>query len=66
MSDKSRKPDLTVHDVAAELSVTREHVIMLINTGQLKGYRVSTAARSKFRVTPEALDEFKRLCSATS
>ena len=66
MSETNRKPDLTVMDVAAELSVTREHVLGLLKTRQLVGYRISKKPGAGWRVTPESMDAFKRACEGTT
>ena len=54
--------DLTVSDVAAELRISRDHVVDLIESGELHGYDASApgARRRSLRVPREALDAFKR------
>ena len=54
-------PDLTISDVATELRTRREHVVGLLKSGALQGYDVTPpgAKRKAYRVTREALDDFK-------
>jgi excisionase family DNA binding protein len=49
-------PDLKVEDIASELQVNPETVKRLLQTGKLEGYKIG----SRWRVTREALDAFKR------
>lgn len=55
------KPDLTISDVASELRIRRESAVTLILSGALQGYDVTPpgAKRKTFRVTRQALDDFK-------
>lgn len=59
-------PDLTVSDVANELRIRRETVVDFITSGELEACDVSppSAKRKAYRVTREALDEFKANRSA--
>lgn len=58
--------DLTPTDVAAELRTRREHVVALIRSGALAAYDCTPpkAKRKSYRITRQALDEFKRARSA--
>lgn len=50
--------DLTTGDVAAELRTTPETVRRMIQSGVLDAYRLN-ADEGPFRVTPEALDQYR-------
>ena len=53
--------DLTISDVATELRIRRERVVSLIISGALAGYDVTApgARRKSYRITRQALDDFK-------
>ncbi len=58
-------PDLArckrTRDVAADLAVTPDKVLDWIRSGQLQAVNVATTPngkRPRYRITPEALDEF--------
>ncbi len=63
-----RRPqsDLNISDAALELRIRRSAVVRLVTSGMLVGYVVSPpgAKRPAYRITREALDEFKRQYSA--
>jgi excisionase family DNA binding protein len=48
-------PDLTVRDVAAELSVNPETVKRMLQSGRLSGYKVG----SRWRMTQGAVAQYK-------
>ena len=54
-------PDLTISDVAGEIRTRRERVVKLIKSGALRGYDVTPpgAKRKSYRITRQALDDFK-------
>jgi len=54
-------PDLTISDVAAELRIRREHAVAFVKSGALAGYDCSPpgSKRRSYRITREALDDFK-------
>ncbi|MFY9241317.1 MAG: helix-turn-helix domain-containing protein [Roseovarius sp.] len=58
--------DLTISDVAAELRIRREHVATLIRSGALAAYDATppNAKRKSYRITRQALDQFKAERSA--
>ncbi len=60
--------DLTISDVAAELRIRREAVVSLLTNGILTGYDVTPpgARRKSYRITRQALDDFKAGRSAKS
>ena len=62
----SEPPDLTISAVAAELRIRREHVVAMLKSGLLEGYDVTPpgARRKCYRITRQALDQFKRERSA--
>ncbi len=62
----SEPPDLTISDVASELRIRREHVIALLKSGALEGYDATPpgARQKSYRITRQALDQFKRERSA--
>jgi hypothetical protein len=53
--------DLTISDVASEIRKRREDVVKLIQSGALQGYDVTPpgAKRKSYRITRQALDDFK-------
>jgi hypothetical protein len=57
----SEPPDLTISAVAAELRIRREHVVAMLKSGLLEGYDVTPpgARRKSYRITRQALDDFK-------
>lgn len=61
MNKPEIKRDLTVANVAQELSIRREAVVKFMQLGLLKGYDVTLpgAKRKTYRITREALDAFK-------
>lgn len=58
--------DLTITDVAAELRTRREHVVAHIKSGLLVAYDATPpgAKRKSYRITRQALDQFKAERSA--
>lgn len=60
-------PDLTISDVAKEIRKRRGDVVELIKSGALQGYDATPpgAKRKSYRVTRQALDDFKAGRSAT-
>ncbi len=57
--------DLSVSQVAKELQTRRETVKRLLESGELAGYVIDpAAARKSYRITRQALDEFKARRSA--
>lgn len=63
----STSADLTISDVKRELRIRAERVVWLITSGALKGYDVTApgARRKSYRITRQALDDFKAGRSAT-
>ena len=63
---KAKLSDFNVSEAAAELRIRRESVVALILSGALQGYDVTPpgAKRKSYRITREALDEFKSSRSA--
>jgi hypothetical protein len=61
MPDPKLTIDLTVSDAAAELRIRREAVVSLLTSGMLAGYDVTPpgARRKSYRITRQALDDFK-------
>jgi excisionase family DNA binding protein len=51
--------DLTVDQVADELQVNVAFVRALIRTGELVAYTLGATPRSGYRITPEALADYK-------
>lgn len=59
---QTQRRDLTVSKVAKELNTRRDGVLAFMRTGELLGYDVSLpgAKRKSYRITREALEDFKR------
>jgi len=57
----SESADLTISDVARELRTRRESVAALLKSGALAGYDATPpgARRKSYRITRDALDDFK-------
>jgi len=53
--------DLTISDVAAELRIRREAVVSQVKSGSLAAYDAAPpgAKRKSYRITRQALDDFK-------
>ena len=62
----SKSPDLNVTDVATELRIRREATVALIKSGALVAYDCTPpgAKRKSYRVTRQALNQFKNERSA--
>ena len=62
----TKPSDLTISDVASELRIRREHVTAMLRSGALQGYDVTPpgARRKSYRITRQALDNFKAVRSA--
>lgn len=58
---KLKLSDFTISDAAEELRIRREHVLALLTSGALQGYDVTPpgAKRKSYRITRQALDDFK-------
>jgi predicted RNA-binding protein with PIN domain len=58
--------DLTISDVAAEIRIRRAGVVSLAESGAIEAYDVSApgAKRKSYRITRQALDQFRRDRSA--
>ena len=58
---KPKLSDLTISEAAEELRIRREHVLALLKSGALQGYDVTPpgAKRKAYRITRQALDDFK-------
>lgn len=58
--ERARFTYLRTAEVAERLSVSRDHVVSLIQSGDLEAVDVSTGTRPEYRVSPDALDTFER------
>jgi excisionase family DNA binding protein len=58
---KPKLSDFTISEAAEELRIRREHVLALLKSGALQGYDVTPpgAKRKSYRITRQALDDFK-------